>query len=284
MSDLAVPSWRARPERSSGTSWRMLAFAGGALGVVAVAGAVAWGLSRSSGPRTIPVIEPDNRPVKVRPENPGGLQVPNQDQLVLEPAAVRRAAERSTGANARLAEGPEAPALDQLRRQAAPPAPPAAQAPAADSASDAAPGPAPGPQASALVAPGLAPPVAAPATPAAPAPIAAPPVPATPVAAPPAAPAPAAAPVAIAPVAHGRAQVQLGALNSEESARAEWERLSRRIPELAGFQPRVTRFDRGEGQAPLYRLRAGNLSDAAAARALCDLVRARGGACTPIGG
>ncbi|MCO6420017.1 hypothetical protein JYK14_28250, partial [Siccirubricoccus sp. KC 17139] len=134
MSDIAVPSWRARPERPAAVSWRMLAFAGGALGVVAVAGAVAWGVSRSGAPRIIPVIEPDGRPVKIRPENPGGLQVPNQDQLVLEPAAVRRAAERLAGVNARLAEGPEAPALEQLRRQAAPPEPPpspAAEAPAA---------------------------------------------------------------------------------------------------------------------------------------------------------
>jgi hypothetical protein len=228
----------------------MLAFAGGALGIVAAGGAVVWGLSRS-GPRTIPVIEADSRPVKVRPEDPGGLRVPNQDQLVLEPAAVRRAAERSTGANARLDRGPETPALDQLRQQAAPPA-----------------APAPGPVAAAPPAPALPPPVAAP------------------VAAPSAAPmaAPMAAPAAVlAPVAQGRAQVQLGALASEEAARSEWERLTRRIPELAAFQPRVTKLER-EGQATLYRLRTGGLADAAAARGLCEAVRAKGGACTPVGG
>ncbi|MFC7539397.1 SPOR domain-containing protein [Siccirubricoccus deserti] len=238
-------------------SWRMLAFAGGALGVIAVGGAVVWGVSRS-GPRTIPVIEADSRPVKVRPEDPGGLRVPNQDQLVLEPAAVRRAAERSTGANARLDRGPEAPALDLLRQQAAPPAaplpPPVAAAPDAPAQVAVAPS---------APAPALPPPVAA--APVAPQPVAA-----------------VAAPV-LAPVAQGRALVQLGALASEEAARSEWERLTRRVPELAAFHPRITRLER-EGQATLYRLRTGGLADAAAARSLCEAVRAKGGACTAFGG
>jgi cell division septation protein DedD len=111
-----------------------------------------------------------------------------------------------------------------------------------------------------------------------------PPVAAAPVAPPPVAPVatPVAAPV-LAPVAQGRALVQLGALASEEAARAEWERLTRRVPELAGFQPRVTKLER-EGQATLYRLRTGGLADAAAARSLCEAVRAKGGACTAFGG
>ena len=133
MSDLAVPSWRPRQEKQ-GISVRMLAVAGGLLGVVALAGAVAWGVSRM-GPQPVPVIEADVRPLKVRPENPGGMVVPNQDQLVLEPIAVRREAERR-GGNAKLDAGPEAPQLDLLQRQAAPPPPtlaaprlPAPQAP-----------------------------------------------------------------------------------------------------------------------------------------------------------
>ena len=48
--------------------------------------------------------------------------------------------------------------------------------------------------------------------------------------------------------------------------------------------PRITRLDR-EGQTPLFRLRAGGLADAAAAKALCEAVRARNGACLPsVGG
>ncbi|MBL6455258.1 SPOR domain-containing protein [Belnapia sp. T6] len=266
MSDITVPSWRAQPAHP-GPNWRMLAVAGGLLGTLAMAGAVYWGISRM-GPRTVPLIEPDARPVKIRPEAPGGLVVPNQDQLVLEPPSVRRAAERNA-ASARLDQGPEVPALDQLRQQAAPPAPPPAAAP-----------PAPPMAPSALVAPAPLPaPVAArpaaPATPTQPAPVQ--PAPATVAAAAPAKP-------GIAPVAGGRAMVQLAALTSEESARGEWERLQHRVPELAAFQPVITRFDRGEGQAPLYRLRTGGLANAAAARTLCAAVQAKAAPCTPIGG
>ncbi|MDO9712434.1 SPOR domain-containing protein [Paracraurococcus lichenis] len=251
MSDLAVPSWRPRQEKQA-PSWRLLAVAGGLLGAVAVAGAVTWGLSRM-GPRTVPVIEPDTRPLKVRPENPGGLIVPNQDQLVLEPPEKRRERELRRG-QALLGTGPESPQLDLLRQQTAPPAPIEAlpaPVPAAE--------PAPQPPAP-LAAPQLPPPVAA--APATPAPVAA---------------------VAPRPVANGKALVQLGALVSEEAARAEWERLSKRVPELAGFQPKVTKLER-EGQAPLYRLRTGGLADPAAAKALCEAVKAKGGACNPVGG
>lgn len=245
MSDLAVPSWRPRQEKE-GPSWRMLAVAGGLLGVVAVAGAVTWGLSRM-GPRTVPVIEADARPLKVRPENPGGLIVPNQDQLVLEPPQVRRQAELRSG-QSQLGAAPEAPQLDLLRQQTAPPAAP-----------QAAPMPAPVPP---------QPPTALAAAPQLPPPVAA----ATPVLA-----------ALPKPVAGGKAMVQLGALTSEEAARAEWDRLAKRVPELAGFQPRVVKLER-EGQAPLYRLRTGGLADPAAAKALCEAVKAKGGACNPVGG
>ena len=238
MSDIAVPSWRPNPDKG-GVSWRLLAVAGGVLGCAALAGAVAWGVSRM-GPRPVPVIEADARPIKIRPESAGGMTVPNQDQLVLEPPAVRRAAERSQGAAARLGAAPETPALEDLRQQAAPPiGRPLAPTPPPE-AVVAAPLPVP----VAAVAPSLAP--------------------------------------AFAPTAAGRVQVQLAALVSEEAARAEWSRLTRRIPELAAFQPRVTRLER-DSQAPLFRLRTGGLADAAAARALCEAVRAKGANCVAVG-
>lgn len=255
MSDITVPSWRPRPERS-GPPWRMLAIAGGLCGVAALSGAVAWGISRM-GPHPVPVIEADSRPLKIRPENPGGLVVPNQDQLVLLSPSVRRAAERSQGANARLDSGPELPALDQLRQEAAPPGAPISLLPPVAGPVPVAPAPVPAPQPVSM----------------------APPVAPQPAQAEPPAPTPA---PAIQPVAGGRAQVQLGALPSEEAARGEWERLTRRVPELAGFQPRITKLDR-EGQAPLFRLRTGGLADSAAAHALCEAVRGKGGNCMPIG-
>jgi cell division septation protein DedD len=114
------------------------------------------------------------------------------------------------------------------------------------------------------------------------APAAGQPAPAQPAAAPPAAAQPrppaAAAPAQRPAAAQGRAMIQLGALRSEEAARQEWERLRARVPELAGRSPVISRFER-EGQPPLWRLRVGGLADREAARALCEQVRARGGAC-----
>jgi hypothetical protein len=77
-------------------------------------------------------------------------------------------------------------------------------------------------------------------------------------------------------------QVQLLAARSEEIARAEWERLSRRAPELAGRTPVVTRLDRPEG--PLFRLRTGGFADPAAARAFCDGIKARQVECVVVPG
>jgi hypothetical protein len=261
VSDIVVPSWRPSQEKPA-VSGRMLAVAGGLLGLVALGAAATWGISRM-GPRPVPVIEADPRPLKVRPESPGGMVVPNQDQLVLEGASQRRAAESGRTTVAQLDSGPEAPAIDLLRQQVAPPKPalaatpaPAAAVPSMASVAAAT------PSSLGETTPALPPPVA----------IAV----ASTVAA------PAVGAALPGPVAGGRSHAQLGALSSEEAARAEWTRLVRRVPELSAFQPRITRLDR-EGQAPLFRLRAAGLADAAAARTLCDAVRARNLPCTPGG-
>lgn len=250
MSEAIIPRPSYRVEReSSALPWRMLAIAGGLLGVVALGAAGWWGVQRLGGVGSVPVVEADPRPFKVRPDDPGGLRVPNQSELILErPAQRAQASQQARPAN--VAPGAEAPDLGGLRAAATPRqvSPPAAPAPAT---------PAP--------ATALAPPQPA------------------------AQPAPqAAAPAAVAPAPQaarpaGRVQVQLGALTSEEAARAEWDRLSRRAPELfAGRSPQVVRLDRGEGQPPLFRLRTGGLADQDAAVAFCEQVRARGGACVPV--
>ncbi|WP_431269757.1 SPOR domain-containing protein [Dankookia sp. P2] len=249
MSDLAVPSRRPRPEKQ-GISVRMLAVAGGLLGAVALAGAVAWGVSRM-GPQPVPVIEADGRPLKVRPENPGGMIVPNQDQIILELLPVRREAERRSG-NSKLDQGPEVPRSSccsaRRHRRRRPFWPRRRRRAGAGRTRRRAAG-APGCRA-------VGSPVAAPvAIPMAPAPTA-PAVPPRPV-----------------PTATGRATIQLGALATEEAARAEWDRVAKRVPELAGFQPRVTKLER-EGLPPLFRLRAGGVADAAAAKSLCEAVKA----------
>jgi hypothetical protein len=272
VSDVTIPSYRVPRDQGAGLPMRLLLIALGLL-VAAAAGAVLmWGLGRVGGlggPRTIPVLEADSRPMKVRPEHPGGMVVPNTDQLVLEPLAVRRAADREQGSNARLAPVPEAPQLDLLRREAAPPASAARVTGGEDAARDhvaneASPaGSALGVRVAALPPPRPAPEIV--------------PMPVSTSSAV----APAATPASSVP---GRVQVQLGALITEESARAEWARLQRRVPALAGRQPQITRIDRGPEFPPLWRLRAVGLADAAGARSLCDAVRSAGGACMLVPG
>ncbi len=124
MTDVPVPSYRVRPSDDGGPPWRMLAIGGGIAGALVVGGALAWGIMRVSGPRSVPVIEADPRPFKVRPDDPGGLRVPNQDELIFE----RSRGSSAQPPGARLAPEPEAPSIDALRAQVAQPSRPAAPA------------------------------------------------------------------------------------------------------------------------------------------------------------
>ena len=230
----------------------MMIIAGSVLAAGAVIAALVWGFSRGSS-RNAPLIEADARPIKIRPDNPGGLRVPNQDELIFDRNRGARPA-----AQGGLAPEAERPRVDQLRAQlaeraaqeAARNAPPPSPAPAQPAASATPSAPA---TASALNAPSLPAPVPAAAEP-------------------------------FAPVANGRAQVQLGALPSEAAARGEWERLQKRVPELLGNR-RVTLapFDR-EGQTTLYRIRTGGFADATNARAFCEEMKTRSIPCMVIGG
>lgn len=242
MNDIPVPSYRVRPSNDGGPPWRMLAIGGGLAAALVVGGSVVWGISRLGGVRSVPVIEADPRPFKIRPDDPGGLRVPNQDELIFE----RNRGPAQAG-GARLAPEPEAPRLDALRAQVAQPVPrPATPAPIVTPE-------APAPQVAAPQAPVVAP--------------------VQQQAAPPARP---------APVPNGTIRVQLGALTSEESARGEWDRLARRHADLLGaFRPQIVRFER-EGQATLYRLRTGGFADVASARAFCEQARARSVPCAVI--
>lgn len=249
-----MPSYRLRPPEQGGPPWRMIAIGGAIAGVLAVGGALTWGIMRATAPRSVPLIEADPRPIKVRPDDPGGLRVPNQDELIFER---NRGSTAQPGA-ARLAPEPEGPRIDALRAQVAqPPAAPAAA-----------------PQATPASPPAA---TASGARPGAPAPAQAPAATTAPAAQP--ASTPAARP---APAPGGSVRVQLGALSTEEAARTEWDRLSRRHADLLGaFRPQVVRFER-EGQAPLFRLRTGGFATADAARDFCEQVRARNVPCTVV--
>ncbi len=231
----------------------MMIIAGSVLAAGAVIAALVWGFTRGSS-RNAPLIEADARPIKIRPDNPGGLRVPNQDELIFD----RNRGARSAAPGG-LAPEAENPRVDQLRSQLAERAaqeaarnapPPASPAPAQPAASATPSAPA---TASALNAPSLPAPVPATAE-------------------------------RFAPVANGRVQVQLGALPSETGARGEWDRLQKRVPELLGNRRvSLAPFDR-EGQTTLYRIRTGGFADAATARAFCEEMKTRSIPCMVIGG
>ena len=239
--DLHIPAvGRAAPIRSSyqarrpgmGRGTKILLSAAAGLGGLLLTGLGGWALSGRHA-AVIPVIEADSRPVRVRPENAGGLQVAG---------ATGQAAGVPGSRVQSLAPPAEVPAAQALRAQM-PPQP-------------AVPPPAP-----ALPGPAL-------------------PVIASPMAAAPSVAAAPAAPIRQAPVT--ATLVQLAAVNSEEAAQSEWQRLTRRMPDLLGdHRPVVQRADR-DGRA-VWRVRTGGFTDIAEATAFCARVRAKGATCSITG-
>lgn len=238
--------------------------------------------SAPTGP--VPVIGPGDEPIKEAPKQPGGMQVPDQDKMILNgPAA--------------------APKVEQILPP--PPAPLPAPTPATPPAVAQTPTPTP-PRASptpsvtssptsSLPAVASAPPPAATATPSLPAetpqsqatavtPPPPPPPPPRPASVattnPPASSAPATAsgerlPAELA--SHGWF-VQLGAVSSTAAAQAEWTRLKRAQPDLlASLSANAVRVDRGG--AVLYRIEAGPLANADTASHLCRSLQQRHVAC-----
>lgn len=82
----------AREQRPREESKRGPVIAGAVLGVAVLFGGVAFGWSYLSGGSDAPdggprIIRADKEPVKIVPENPGGLSVPNQDKAVYDRVA-----------------------------------------------------------------------------------------------------------------------------------------------------------------------------------------------------
>lgn len=250
-------------------------------------------------PAAIPVVRADPRPMKLRPETPGGIEVPFQNTQIYD-----RVGQQSAGAAApagrpgapaaanrpveRLLPGPEAP----LPRPTPPPAPVASIPATPDVAPPpnavvvapppppvaATPRPAPPPVQ--LAAPAAPPPPqpAAPPVAAAPPPVAATPAPPpaqTRPVAPPPTPAVAAAPA-------GGARIQLASVRAEAEAQREWARLLRQHGDvLGGLAPSYTSADLGE-RGIYIRLQAGPFPIPEAARAACETLRARGVGCNVV--
>lgn len=226
----------ARPDRGI----RRLALIAGGIGGALLLAIGAWSLGRH-GSGVVPVVQAPSGPMRVRPEDRGGMQVAGMNDPILS-------GDLGQG-EAALAPPPETPKPKALRTQIEAEQAKARHPRYAQSAATRA----------------AKPPVAS-----EPASLPKPPAPPIPPEKP--APAPAAAPTA------GDVGVQLAALKTEDAAKTEWERIVKRMPELLGR--RHPRFVRAEHDGhEIWRLRTGAFADHAKAAEFCAKVRTKGGEC-----
>lgn len=274
----------ARPE--AGTGWQRhlgaLVRVGVVLVVLGAAGASSWPYIKEhflpsaapSGP--LPVIGPGDQPIKEPPKQPGGMQVPDQDKIILNGAAAQPKVEQ-------ILPPPPAPLSSPT-----PPTPAATAAP--ESPAPASPAPAPAtPPAMVTSSPPGSPTAAAAAPPPKPPRVIEAPAPQVVIASPSppsprmAAPQPQGTPViaheSVPPEFAGRGWfVQLGAVRSTAAAQAEWTRLKGAHADLlAPLKANAVRVDRNG--TVLYRIEAGPLADAGAASHLCRSLQERHVAC-----
>ncbi len=243
----------------------------------------------STDPNSLPIVRADARPMKTRPDQPGGIDVPFQDKEIYNRVGQQSSGGATTqaapsGQVERLLPGPEA-----VMPRPVPEPPPAPRvvvpdAPQVEPTADAVPVTAP-PRASihpgGANAPAPVPPPAPLPTPAAPRPQQAAPTPAP--AAPVARPAtPAPSPQVAAAPAAGGIRIQLASVRSQADAQREWERLRRQhgdvLGNLTASFPTVDLGDRGM----FWRIQAGGFASADAAQAACAALRARGAGCNVV--
>lgn len=219
---------------------RLMLFSGGLVGVLTcLIGAST--LMGHRGSREVPVVVADSRPIRVKPDKPGGMQIDGAENDVFSVGANNGTSKLNPVAEAPDPNGMQATAVVPAQR-----APVVAREPAQVEA----------------------PPSAI---------AASPPMRAAGVAAAPAVAAPAQVNAATVP---GRtAAVQFAALTSEQAARSEWQQLTKRMPDLlGGRQPSFSRIDR-DGHT-FWRLRTAGFPDVAQAKAFCEHVKAKGGGCS----
>lgn len=307
----------AEPRRRRG----LLGLGASVVGIAAFAGVVLYaykGHDRTGPDGGPPLLEADSTPTKLRPEQPGGMEVPHQDKLVFD--RLNHGGKEGKPPVEHLLPPPEAPLprpvvtpqVPDLPATTPPPAvaplpPPPAGAtttvpklpadvlppvvpPPPVQVQAALPPPLPaGGQSSQVAALPVAPPRATPPVAKAPAPapqpvVAAPPKPApAPLPAPQAATVPAApkAPPAPAPSAGGGGyRVQLASVRTEGEAAAEWKRLAGKHAELGGLSMHVAKADLGE-KGTFYRVQGGSV-DEARAKSICEKLKAQNVGCVVV--
>lgn len=187
----------------------------------------------------VPLIRADERPTKVKPEQPGGMEIPDRDKLIYNPTR-------------KVVEHLLAPAEKPMPR----PAPSPSQTDAARPSTGAMP-----PASSTPENPPAVTQMAQPQQQAAASPSKAAQAPSSP----------------SKPAAGTR--LQLGSLRSEDAARQEWERIKRKNSDLLGsLSATPVRADLGD-KGIYYRIQAGPIADPAAAERICGELKQRSIGC-----
>jgi cell division septation protein DedD len=216
----------------------------------------------------IPLIRADTRPMKVKPENPGGMQIPDRDMLIYgqQRPQVEHLLPPPEQPMARPAP-PPSPPPPQVQAVAPPAAAPSVPPEAAAEPGPAAPAVVPSPSPSASAQPALSPAAAAAAQELAPTAAANPAKPVAPRA---------------AKGNEGGLRLQLGAVRSQTEARGTWERLKHKNADLLGNLSAVAiRADLGD-KGVYYRIQAGPVADASTADRICGELRQRRLACVIV--
>ena len=290
-------------ESAGGTGIRSpkrLITAGIALGAVAAFGIGIWfaydqGVKRGASGAP-PLIRADQTPTKVAPENPGGMQVPNQDKQIYErlPGNTAQAPGSQTE---RLLPPPERPSATPTQPNVATspsvsvPNRSAQTVPNQSPATPGVPNRTDAPSATATAPNQSASGQAAPATSGQPQPVTPPSQSARTAAAP--APAQtqsqqnqtqaAAAARTVTATPGGSARIQLASLKDQAAATATWNQLQKKFPEvLGGLQPSYERVEIAD-KGTFIRLQAGPLKDRADAQAACSALAAKNQGCIVVG-
>lgn len=269
------PWLRAADPEGDGASWvevyRRYILIAAAIVITAFALAIWYAYDQGNGSGETPLVRADTTPIRRKPDNPGGLEVPDRDKLVYN-----RVRGDDVTEPVQLNAGPELPV--------AKPEPKEPEAPAIGAEYDrkVAGGvevPDTEPDAALLDEPVTAAVTAEPEPvkpePAKPEP--AKPEPAKPAPAPAQTPAPASAPAA---VKAGGYAVQLGAFGTEAAASQAWVTAQAKHASLKKLTMEIAPLAK-DGKT-LYRLRGAGLAEKAAADAVCASLKAAGQACFPV--
>lgn len=247
--DIPTPGYRVGHRRAGiDPATRRLSLIAATIGGALVVLVGIWSMV-GGGSAGVPLVPAPPGPMRVKPANPGGMQVAGASDKILGGSS-------GTSTTAALAPPPETPDLSALQN----PPPAAAPAPVHPAVAVAAPAPAPVAAPTRIAANGL------PLPPPAPPPLQL-----------------AAASAVVPPPADAgtgpATQVQLAALSSEQSALHAWQHLQTSFPALFGSRQPLVEKVQVDGHT-FWRLRTGGFANIAEATHFCAAVRAAGSGCT----